>query len=313
MENIRTWGKANHNLVDRIFLVNAAYASIHGYGYVFFTAVSHGSREPTWARVPAMNYMLKECPDSYLLALDTDAYIRNMVDPFDLALFPKLGYTLAFSLECQWFVQSQSSCMAMGHHQEMFEKTDWEVGNTGALNTGVIFVINPRTAAPLLSEWYNFTNDPRWEGKKYNRDWPQEQKALSEWLQWGNISRRKDVMMLDPSKYNGPEGRHIRHLYGFHKTFSSARSIAMGDHDLSDVLTLAITRLRQGHHRRPDPQFVENFPAWGYDLFEPSPGVNIAHLQSNGTRASGRLRRTDPTSSTGLPKTFPNTSHSVRP
>lgn len=107
------------SLLDRTFMINCAYAAIHGYSYTFFVSRA-SARNAMWSKVPAISYVLKECPDSYVLSLDTDAYIRNIMDPLDYNTFPSLGRTMAMSLECAWFsAGGNTECTDMNGHQRV--------------------------------------------------------------------------------------------------------------------------------------------------------------------------------------------------
>lgn len=239
------------NLVDRTFMVNAAYSAIHDYGFTFFVPKEHGERHAMWAKVLAMKYVLKECPDTHVLALDTDAYIRVIEDPVDVpALSSMSGRTLAMALECGWFVWPD--CSDMASHQHFFETDPWtEVSQIGVVNTGAVFVLNPRAAPSFLDEWYNFTSDSRWkDGPEFNKRWPADQKALRELLQWGHSNRKSEVLLLDPYKYGGPDGLRIRHSYGRNKN-----SIE-NNYDISRLLQEAHARLNGNNRRKPSPRFV---------------------------------------------------------
>lgn len=256
----------NLSCADRTFMINSAYARVHGYGYYYFTPKEPFPRNGFWSIVPAMKYVLKECPSSYLLALDSDVYVRNVADPFDLAMFPTINRTIAITLECDWFTGGkEQECMDMNQHQRIFEDDDWEVGYVGAVNTGVIFVTNPHAAPKFLDEWYDMTNDPRWEdGKKMNLKWPGAQKAIQVMLQWGNKMRRREVMLLDPSKYNGPDGIYVRHLYGAAKHDKKKNAeeqmfTEWGDFDISAVLQDVHRMLQNIPTKNASPRFVQDF------------------------------------------------------
>jgi hypothetical protein len=106
----------------------------------------------------------------------------------------------------------------MEEYQKAFDNSDFNFGNTGVVNTGVIFVLQPERARQFLLDWWNFAYDEYPAGEEHNFKWPWEQWIVSKLLHMnkgGNY--RKEVLLLDPSKYNGPNGVHIRHLYGNNK------------------------------------------------------------------------------------------------
>lgn len=117
----------------------------------------------------------------------------------------------------------------------------------------MILIVNPRTAVQFLVEWYNFTHDARWpEGIEYDQKWPGDQKAIMEYLSWGQTERRKEVLLLDPYKYNGVDGRNVRHLYGPNKRSQQ------NDYDISRVLQDAGFHLQRDSRKKAEPRILEN-------------------------------------------------------
>jgi len=224
-------------IIDAVFMINSAYAYLHGYGYLFLKINGTTSNSAGWAKVGILQYVATVCPHATVLFLDSDAYIRSINSeinyntsfhskqhkdrPKQYSSLSMDTFEIAMPIECQWmsWVNTQSllkgRCLSMNTHNRVFQTGEWNPeAHAGVLNTGMIFLANAGRALPLLIKWWNFPR--RHKSRTVNRYvgvWPFEQQSLA-FLLRADIALRKQFLMLDPSYYSGPDGIFVRHLYG---------------------------------------------------------------------------------------------------
>jgi len=220
---------------DATVVVNAAYAALHGYAYVFGLITGKARRSAQWQKVPILAALARQCPSSRLLFLDSDAYVRaftERVRPHSAGL--------AGAFDSSWLKENGDKCLTMAEHNAALQGMDSSAAIEGgvpgrtSVNTGVLFFPNPAKTGGLLETW--------WEGTKawsqWDDRWPREQQALS-LLLLRNRTVRQDVLLLDPLFYGGPRGTYVRHHYGL----SHARQRPTVEMGL--VLTLIRERMRE--------------------------------------------------------------------
>ena len=221
---------------DASVAINAAYAALHGYAYVFGHITGTARRSAQWQKVPILRALAAQCPSSRLLFLDSDAYVRAFTER--IRGHPSAG--LAGAFDSSWLKENGDRCMSMQEHNEAFQAMDAspaiEMGLHGrsSVNTGVLFFPNPEKTGGLLEAWWEQTQD--W--KEWDNRWPREQQALSI-LMLRNSTLRRDVVLLDPLFYGGPRGTYVRHHYG------KSHNVQPPTQEMGLTLTLICERIRE--------------------------------------------------------------------
>jgi hypothetical protein len=221
--------------VDSTVAVNAAYAALHGYAYVFGRVVGSARRSAQWQKVPVLRSLAQRCPSSRLLFLDSDAYVRAFTERLR-------GHSaaLAGAFDSSWLKENGDRCLSMTEHNRAFQAMDSsrsiEGGVPGrtSVNTGVLFFPNPAKTMDMLTGWW----DQTWDWTEWDDKWPREQQALA-LLMLRNSTLRRNVLLLDPLFYGGPRGTYVRHHYG--KSHTVQRPTA----EMGLVLTLICERIRE--------------------------------------------------------------------
>jgi hypothetical protein len=203
------------SLLDMVYVINSAYAWLHGHGYVFARVSNEGGsdRHPSWAKIPLLKHLAHTCSASKtMLYLDCDAYIRALDQPLRTQWVRSSTRTFAFSPECGWFSTAaggRNAILDMATHQRSLDGSDvLEGGGYGLLNAGVVAMLRPAAAPSFLDAWWNASG-----AEKTATAFPWEQPAVTAVLQ-SDANRRQEIMLLDPAQFNGPDGHLIRHLYG---------------------------------------------------------------------------------------------------
>jgi hypothetical protein len=238
------------SLLDKVYVINSAYAWLHGHSYVFARVNNEGGRprHPAWAKLPLLKHLVLTCPGSKMqLYLDSDAYVRALDEPLRTQWALASGRTFAFSPECAWFstaAGSRSAIRDMATHQRaMDDNATLENGDVGMLNSGVFAVLNLSAAPSFLDAW---SDAPNPEIFALNHPW--EQPALTSLLQ-SDAARRREVLMLDPAQFNGPDGQLIRHLYGpAQQTYQTMQAA----HIMTDVDEMLLRVAQRVGEKGPD-------------------------------------------------------------
>jgi galactosyl transferase GMA12/MNN10 family len=185
--------------VDASVAINAAYAALHGYAYVFGKITGKARRSAQWQKVPILRALATQCPSSRLLFLDSDAYVRAFTERIR-----SHSAGMAGAFDSSWLKENGDRCMSMLEHNAAFQAKNSspaiEMGLQGrsSVNTGVLFFPNPAKTEQVLSAWWEQTQEwTEWDDK-----WPREQQALS-LLLMRNSTLRQDVLLLDPLFYGG--------------------------------------------------------------------------------------------------------------
>ena len=137
-ENIM--GHGNETIFDAVFMINSAYAYLHGHGYLFVELMdSTFGRDPSWKKVVALMYAAEQCPRSTILYLDPDSYIRTLGAKVDLGFESHSNFDIAMPIDCSWmsWLNSQPShrrCLSMQQHNRIFQTNNWstELGDSKA-------------------------------------------------------------------------------------------------------------------------------------------------------------------------------------
>ena len=114
-------------VLDVSFLINSAYAFLHGYGYLFIELDQAIPRRYfSWGKIDALRYASNQCPNAIIICLDSDAYIRSLTSK---VLNNLGGYDIAMPMECQWMGWLVSNpqyrnCYNMDQHNEIFQTSD---------------------------------------------------------------------------------------------------------------------------------------------------------------------------------------------
>ena len=126
--------KGGRSIVDAVFMINSAYAFIHGYGFLYLQLIKpFKDRDPVWIKLIGLKYIAQHCPNAAVLYLDNDAYIRSLtsVIQIDASLVNKHGnFEIAMPIECQWmgWLNSQPQlrkCFTMDEHNHLFQTQNW--------------------------------------------------------------------------------------------------------------------------------------------------------------------------------------------
>lgn len=234
-------------------VINAAYAALHGYTYVFGLITGKARRSAQWQKVPILAALARQCPTSRLLFLDSDAYVRAFTERVR-------GHSagLAGAFDSSWLKENGDRCLSMAEHNAALQAMDASAAIEGAVpgrssvNTGVLFFPNPAKTAGILAGWWEQTK----EWTQFDDTWPREQQALSVLL-LRNRTLRRDVLLLDPLFYGGaapdapscsradhrlspgPRGTYVRHHYG------KSHSVQRPTTEMGLVLTLIRERMRE--------------------------------------------------------------------
>ena len=109
------------------FLINSAYAYLHGYGYLFIELDQAIPRRFfSWGKIAALRYASNQCPNAIIIFLDSDAYIRSLTSKVQNNLG---SYDIAMPMECQWMGWLVShpqyrNCYTMEQHNQIFQTSD---------------------------------------------------------------------------------------------------------------------------------------------------------------------------------------------
>jgi hypothetical protein len=198
--------------VDATFVINAAWAALHGYAYTFGRITGQARRAASWQKLTVLLNQSAACPESRIVYLDTDAYVRAYTE--------RVGHeaaALAAAFDAGWLKELGHNCLDMSQHNARFQEMNLSgaiahgVPDRCSIQAGVMFFLNPAKTQPFLRAFWDAA-PPAYEDR-YDAVWPFEQKAMSQLL-LRNKSLRKDVLLLDPLFYNGPRGVYVRHHYG---------------------------------------------------------------------------------------------------
>jgi len=161
-------GKGMQTIIDATFLINSAYAHLHGYGYLFMiiTAYTPMGRSIQWGNVAIMRYVTQTCPGALILYLDSDVYIRSfasklsvdsirafrhshtqsskLVGPLGSVEEDPTDFIIAAPVECNWmsWINSRPElrrCFNMQDHNTLFRTQKWP-GNAHAGNRPLSFL-----------------------------------------------------------------------------------------------------------------------------------------------------------------------------
>ena len=178
-----------------------------------------------------------------MVYLDTDAYIRAPSEALRTVRHPR-NRTFALAPECNWFrssVGGAGACRKMAEHQVAMDRAEKFEGTavSGLFNTGVIAVLNVPASVPILEAWWNFPAP-----KEAYSSWPWEQRVFTSMLVSQPTVLGRQVLMLDPSSYNGNDGKLVRHMYGSaFKRLSQTIWAAHASTDLDVVLHVFAERV----------------------------------------------------------------------
>jgi len=247
------------NWVDATFVLNAAWATLHGYSYTFgrITGIQGARRAASWQKLNVLLHVARECPQARIVFLDTDAYVRAFTE--------RVGHetvALAAAFDAGWLKELRHECLDMTQHNAIFQgmnssgNIEHGVPDRCSIQAGVLFFLNPaKTQAFLRTVWD--AAPPAYE-ERYETVWPFEQKAISQML-LRNATLRKDVLLIDPLFYNGPRGVYVRHHYGnshLKQNVTSEMALTM------ESIQLELEELRaKGKLDRGSPPLVLDVPA----------------------------------------------------
>ena len=198
--------------VDATFVLNAAWAALHGYAYTFGRITGKARRASSWQKLNVLLNLSSSCPRSRILYLDTDAYVRAFTE--------RVGHesvALAAAFDAGWLKELGHACLDMAEHNARFQlmnvsgAIEGGVPDRCSIQAGVLFFLNPAKTHTFLRTLWDAA-PPQYE-ERFEQVWPFEQKAISQLL-LRNETLRKDVLLLDPLFYNGPRGVYVRHHYG---------------------------------------------------------------------------------------------------
>ena len=258
------------SLLDKTYIANSAFAWLHGHGYVFAVVrndVADGGsgRHPAWAKVHLLKHMALVCPAAKTIVyLDSDAYIRAPSEALRTVRHPHFNRTLALAPECNWFHSSTGgagACRNMAEHQDVMDGAEKfeDTSVTGLFNTGVIAVLNVPASVPILEAWWNFPAP-----KQVYSSWPWEQRVFTSLLASQPTVLGRQVLLLDPSSYNGNDGTLVRHMYGSaFKRLSDTIWAAHAPTDLDVVLRVFAERVAlKGPAAHTGENVTASEPAW---------------------------------------------------
>ena len=198
--------------IDGTFLVNAAWAVLQNYAYVFGHIKGKARRASSWQKLNVLLQLSAACPQSRIVYLDTDAYVRAFTE--------RVGHetvAMAAAFDAGWLKEVGHACLDMAQHNSRFREMNFSGSIEGgvpdrcSVQAGVMFFLNPQKTPAFLRAFWD-ASPPAYQ-EVYETRWPFEQKAMSQVL-LHNRTLRDDVLLLDPLFYNGPRGVYVRHHYG---------------------------------------------------------------------------------------------------
>ena len=198
--------------VDATFVLNAAWAALHGYAYTYGRVTGKARRASSWQKLNVLLNLSASCPQSRIVYLDSDAYVRGFTE--------RVGHesvALAAAFDAGWLKELGHVCLDMAQHNARFQamnasgSIEGGVPDRCSIQAGVLFFLNPAKTRSFLRAFWEAA-PPDYE-QRYETAWPFEQKAMSQMLV-RNETLRQEVLLLDPLFYNGPRGVYVRHHYG---------------------------------------------------------------------------------------------------